>query len=183
MGENSLCSLFTHLYHLSTSKNCAITDLLVGSENLVSLYFGFRCNLTSREMIEVASLLSLLEGCFSREGRSDARVWNPNPNRGYTYKSLFSLLLDSPKESVFYVVWRIKVPKKVRFFIWQVLLGRVNTINKLVRRRTSLLGPFCCMLFHFVACFFKRQRKILIIIFGIASILELCGALSSIVQY
>ena len=52
----------------------------------------------------------------------DVRVWNPNFSRGprgYTCKSLFSLLLDpSPHtELVFYLVWRAKVPKKVRFII------------------------------------------------------------------
>ena len=34
-------------------------------------------------------------------------------------KSLFSLLLDPspPMESAFYVIWKTKVPMKVRFFI------------------------------------------------------------------
>ena len=73
--------------------------------------------------------------------------WIPNPRWGYTCKSLFSLLLDlAPlKESFFDVVWRTKVPKKVRFFIWQVLLGLVITVDRLVRR-TLLVGPFCCIL-------------------------------------
>ena len=44
------------------------------------------------------------------------------------------------------MVWRATVPKKVRFFIWQVLLGRVNTVDRLVRKRTLLVSPFCCIL-------------------------------------
>ena len=96
----------------------------------------------------MTSLLFLLEGCSIREGRRDARVWHPNPSRGFSCNSLFSLLLDlvPPKESIFDVVWRTKVPKKVRFFIWQVLLDWINIVDRLVRRRTSLVGPFCCML-------------------------------------
>lgn len=55
-------------------------------------------------------------------------------------ESLFSLLLDpSPsRESVFVVVWRIKVFKKVRFLSGQ---GRVNIV-----RRTLVVGPCCCLL-------------------------------------
>ena len=115
MGESSLCSLFPHLYHLSYLKNNMFSDCLVSLENPASFSCGFCCNLTNREATKVASLLSLLEGCIFREGRRDVRVWSPNPS-----KSLFSLLLDpSPySESVFDVVWRAKVPKKVRFFIW-----------------------------------------------------------------
>ena len=45
--------------------------------------------------------------------------------------TFFILLLDPfpPRESIFYVVWRTK---KVRFFIWKLLLSRVNTVDKLV---------------------------------------------------
>ncbi|TYK15328.1 endoplasmic reticulum-Golgi intermediate compartment protein 3-like [Cucumis melo var. makuwa] len=47
---------------------------------------------------------------------------------------LYGLLWDSShfRESVFDVVRRNKVPKKVKFFVWQVLLGRGNTINRLI---------------------------------------------------
>ena len=56
--------------------------------------------------MKVASLLFLVEGCNYREGRRDDCVWSSNPSQGYTFTSLFSLLLDpsSPMESVFYVV-------------------------------------------------------------------------------
>ena len=62
---------FPHQYHLPSSNNCTILDLLVIYENSMSLSFGFRHNLTIRETMEVASLLSLLEGCSFREGRRD----------------------------------------------------------------------------------------------------------------
>ena len=143
-GENSLCSISPHLYHLSASKNCTISGLPMRYENFMSFSFEFRCNLANRETTEVASLLSLLKGC---SGRRDVRAWNPNPSWGFSYRSMFSLLLDlAPlKWSVFDVVCRIKALKKVRFFIWQVLLGQVNTVDRLVRR-TPLVGPFYCML-------------------------------------
>ena len=68
MGESSLCSLFPHLYHLFTSKNCMISDLLVRFDNYVS-FFRFHYNLTNRETMEVASFLSLVEGCSLMERR------------------------------------------------------------------------------------------------------------------
>ena len=105
--------------HLSSSKNCMISDFLVGFENFVSFSFGFRHNLTNRETTKITPLLSLVEGYSFREGKRDVQAWSPNPSKGYTCKSLCSLLLDPCplKESVFNVVWRTKVPKKVRFFI------------------------------------------------------------------
>ena len=170
MGESSLCSLFPHLYYLFSSKNCMMSDLLVGSENLVSCSFGFRHNLTNREAMEVVSLLPLVEGCSFRKGRRGAQVWSPNPSRGYTCKSLFSLLLDPspPTESIFEVVWRTKVPKKVRFFIWQVLFGRVTLLTDLLRGGLHLLSIF-------VAFSVERRKETLITFFGIVNMLRPCG--------
>lgn len=42
--------------------------------------------------------------------------------------------------------WRIKIPKKVGFLFGKSLLGRVNILDRPVRRRTSLVGTFCCIL-------------------------------------
>lgn len=44
------------------------------------------------------------------------------------------------------MLWRIKIRKKVKFFTRQVLLGRVNTMDRLLRKKSSLMGPFCCIL-------------------------------------
>ena len=144
MGESPLRSLFPHLYHLSSFKNHLVLDFLSWPKNSVSFTFGFRRHLTNRDTKELASVLSLLEGCPSREGRRNVHVWSPNPSQGFSSKSLFSLLLDpSPtREFVFYVIWRIKVRTKVRFFTWQVLLGHVNIVDRLVSRRTMIVEPF-----------------------------------------
>lgn len=76
--------------------------------------------------MDVAGLLSLLEGHPFRLERRDVRFWTPNPLEGFLCKSLFLCLVDlSPLgESVFLLLWRNKVPRKVRFFTWQVLHGR-----------------------------------------------------------
>ena len=168
VGENFLCSIFLHLYHLSSSKNCTTSNLLVRYETSMSFSFGFRRNLTNKEMTEVAPLLSLLEGCSFREGRRDIRVWNLNLSRGFSCKSMLSLLLDPalPKELVFDVVWRTKVPKKVRS------LSGTSFLVGLI----SLIGEEFCLLCLFVACCVGRRRMILFIFFGIASLQGPCGA-------
>ena len=40
---------------------------------------------------------------------------------------------------VFCEVWRIKIAKKIKFFIWQVLLGHMNTLDRLIE--TYAYGP------------------------------------------
>lgn len=47
---------------------------------------------------------------------------------------------------VFSAIWRTKIPRKVKFFTWQVLLGCVNTLDRLVKKMRSLVTPSCCIL-------------------------------------
>ena len=138
--ENSLlCSAFPHLYHLSLFKNCLVSGFLGLVGELYVLFFFFRRHLSNRETTEVASFLSLLDECNSRARRRNIHVWSPNPIEWFCCNRL----LPDPShvsEPVFDVVWRI--PKKIKFFTWQVLLGQVNTLDRLVRKTFSLIGPF-----------------------------------------
>lgn len=46
--------------------------------------------------------------------------------------------------------WSIKIPKKVRFVTWQVLLGLLGhtyMMDRLVRKMSLLVEPFCCIVF------------------------------------
>ena len=148
LGGNILSLSFPRLYHSSTLKNLSISDFWMWSENSVSFSFGFCRNLTDRETAEVFSLLSLIESYSFRLRRKDIGIWHPSPSEGFSCESYFKSLLDpSPtRQSVFEVVWKLKIPKKVSFFTWQLLLGRVNTLQWMVRKRTMLMGPFCSIL-------------------------------------
>lgn len=63
---------------------------------------------------------------------------------GFLCKSFFPLFGRSLSlgELVFLAVWRIKVPRKAKFFTWQVLHGRANTLDTLGRKVPLLFGPF-----------------------------------------
>lgn len=90
-------------------------------------------------------LPSLLDGHPFRLGRRDVRFW-------FSCISFFNCLVDpSPLgESVFAMVWRIKIPRKVRFFTWQVLHNQANILDKLGWKLPTLFGPF-------VVFFVERQ--------------------------
>lgn len=103
---------FPWFYHLSSLKNCPISDFLVWFANFVSFSFRFRRHLSNRKTTEVASFLSLLKESSFRAGRRDICVWSGDLVEGLSCKSFFRLLLDPTLvgELVFDVVWRIKIP-------------------------------------------------------------------------
>lgn len=84
MGDKPLSSAFPRLYHLSSLKNCLVSDVLVWSGNSISFFFGFLRALSNRESTDVASLFSLIEGFDFRMGRWDVRVWSPNSTMGFS---------------------------------------------------------------------------------------------------
>ena len=52
--------------------------------------------------------------------------------RGFSYRSYFWHLLDPILplvNPIFLHLWKVKVPKKVMFFVWQVVHDRVNTFS------------------------------------------------------
>lgn len=162
MEDGLLCSEFPHLHHLSLLNNCLVSDFLGLVGELYVLSFGFHHHLSSRQTTKVASFLSLLDERISRAGRRNIHVWSPNPIEWY---SCNRLLPDGPdpshvSEPVFDTVWRIKIPKKIKFFTWQVLLGQVNTLDRLVRKKLLLMGPFYNI-------FIRRQRKTRINFLGV----------------
>ena len=71
-------------------------------------------------------------------------VWSPNLMERFSCQSFFIILLDpSPvMKSVFIVLWRIKIPKKVRLFARQVLHGHANKMDRILRK--TWMGVSVC---------------------------------------
>lgn len=69
-------------------------------------------------------------------------MWLHNHPEGFSSNSLFLCLVDPSllRDSVFALMWRMRILKKIKFFIWLVVHGRVNTVDKMSRRILSLMG-------------------------------------------
>ena len=117
--------------------------LVQKSNHSMSFSFEFCRHLSNKEVMEWPLFFLYWRCVLFRERRKDVRIWSMNPSEGFSCKSFYRLLLDpSPiGEFAFNVVWRIKIPKQVRYFIWQVLLGRVNTVGRLA----SYFGIYECL--------------------------------------
>ena len=147
VGDRALSTVFLYLYHLSSFKKCPILDLLIWFRTLCHFPLGFVaiCPIGKRRRLALfflywrCALLGRGEGMFTVGVRILVK--------GFSCKSFFRLLLyRSPiGESVFDVIWRFNILNKIRFSIWP-LLGCVNTLDRLVRRRTLHVRPFFCIL-------------------------------------
>lgn len=71
---------------------------------------------------EFLSFASFADRCsFLRGGGMDIRVWSLGPSKGFSCCSLFHLLSSSSiphSAPLFASIWKVKVPKKIKFFRW-----------------------------------------------------------------
>lgn len=133
-GDKPLHDLFPCLYHLSQFKLHFVGGVLPSRDPLSSISLGFSRHLTDRDVLEVASLLVLLQDSLVVHGSCDSRFLAPDPSRGYSCSSYFylwSTSLISHSISAFSSLW------KVEFFSSQVMHGRVNTLDRVQRHSSS----------------------------------------------
>lgn len=83
---------------------------------------------------------------------NDKRVWLLESSGKFTSKSFFKALSNpSPSDLSFShrMIWKPTVPPRVKAFSWIVVLGRINMMDLLQRRRSyMLLSPHWCSLCH-----------------------------------
>ena len=71
----------------------------------------------------------------------------------------------------FFFVWKVKIPKKIEFFMCQIFNRRVNTLDRISSKVSNLVEPF-------VLLFGREQLKISIIFFGVGTLKEQFGVVS-----
>ncbi|KAJ3699256.1 hypothetical protein LUZ61_002961 [Rhynchospora tenuis] len=131
------------LQHQPDSTWAASIQLLYGTTDLVVLSCDTRVFLAFKEILSFkdfynASLLSVLD--------TQQSVWKWTSSGIYSSASAYSILADPGVRSSYYtLLWNLKIPPKVKIFLWVLLLDRVLTQqNLLVRNWPSIPACKCC---------------------------------------
>ena len=110
--------------------------IIIASEPLSSGYFVFAhvsifrdaTALSNEETLGILHLLSLLGEFHYNLGRRDVCTWNPSSSKGLSWFNL-CLIMEGEKSQ-----------EEVKFFVWQVLRERLNTLDRVLRRVPNLMG-------------------------------------------
>ncbi|MDV3193985.1 MAG: hypothetical protein Q8835_02940, partial [Sweet potato little leaf phytoplasma] len=109
----------------------------------------FRRNLNDDEFHEWASLSHRLSS-FSTKEENDKWVWSLDNSGDFSTGSLTKELASNKNFSnadLYRHLWKGPVPKKVKFFIWEVSHAFINTADVIQRKMSSIcLSPNCCCL-------------------------------------
>ncbi|RVW72345.1 putative mitochondrial protein [Vitis vinifera] len=144
-GEDSLDVAFPRLYNLAFSKDVWVAQLWDQSGNLGCWNPVFTRLNNDWEMEEVETFFRRLHGHALRRGIEDVMYWRVSKKDIFTVKSFFSSLAPCiGREFPSSLVWNPWVPKRVSFFAWEAIWGRILTMDQLKRRGWAL--PSRCYL-------------------------------------
>jgi hypothetical protein len=145
-----LCLRFPRLYRLCFSQSALIQNRWERSSQYSGWGFDFRRNLNDREIEELSSLLSLLDDVSLNMGGEDRRAWSMDSKGIFSCKSFFEWLVNDESHPLFEhanVVWKSKVPNKIKFLGWLIAHGKVNTCDIIQKRYPNLcLLPSWCVM-------------------------------------
>ena len=154
LGTNTLKELFPSLFRLSTLKSQPISAFLdaprMQIEGFTSWNFHFRRNLMDREIEQLQELLHRMERLTLCSGVEDKRVWLADTSGIFSSKSAFGTLTGDQSIPVNYPaksIWNLKIPFKVKVFIWLLVLDKISVQTNLQKRRPyhSLSPGWCVM--------------------------------------
>jgi hypothetical protein len=77
--------------------------------------------------------------------RQDQFIWKANKGGFFTVSSMYKILMlngEIPRKSI---IWKLRIPLKIKIFLWYLKKGVILTKDNLAKRRWkgSLLCSFC----------------------------------------
>jgi hypothetical protein len=93
----------------------------------------------------VMSFYEHLYSIWVWHGKVDMVMWNLSKRRNFEVKTFYKALVCHEAASFpWKVIWRVKAPKRVVFFVWTAALGKILTHDNL-RRHGIVVVEWCVM--------------------------------------
>jgi hypothetical protein len=132
LGESSLTDQYPSLYNIVLYKNVTVAHVLTQ----VPLNIRFRRVLSGNKWTEWLHLCQRLMQVHLNHD-SDRFVWKLTPNGVFSVKSMYEDLINDNTPYMKKYIWKIKIPLKIKIFIWFLSNKVLLTKDNLVKRRWS----------------------------------------------
>ncbi len=140
-GGDLLRDRFPNLFGLASHKHIGVKDWLTR--------FGTKRNLGIRPSTAEAAreipLLQNLIGATRLTGAPDELSWRWSSRRGFSVRDAYSFItFDGVNDTKIPHLWNLKIPLKIKIFLWLAARNRIPTADLL--RRRGWIGPTMCSL-------------------------------------
>jgi hypothetical protein len=157
VGDKPLKSVYANLYQIVRKKSVTVAEVL----STTPLNVNFRRALTGSNLAAwyrlVASVLNT-----RLTGNRDVFIWNLHKSGVFSTCSFYMALISEGVVPRKCPIWKIKVPLKIKIFLWYIKNGVTLTKDNLAKRnwKGNLSCCSCCSLetieHLFIHCHFTR---------------------------
>ena len=102
-----------------------------GNDRVWNLRF---CSTNDWELAASFSFLHLIQSQFPRGTGSDGLCWSAMEVGSLTLGSFYHKIWDVTPNFPWKGIWKVKIPKRVAFFMWTVAHGQILTLDNLMLR-------------------------------------------------
>jgi hypothetical protein len=96
--------------------------------------FSFCQTIRGIKMVEWHNSLKLLTTVTLNPAR-DNFVWDSHKNGLFYVQYMYHILMNNPISNRSKMLWRLKLPLKIKVFLWNLCRGAILTKDNLARRR------------------------------------------------
>ena len=181
LGNSALKDQYPNLFNLVYCKYVTVHTMLNGD----SLNVSFRRNFTGNNLRDWMDLGHRVANIQLRVNK-DIGIWQLHKSGQFSVRSMYSALLDVRVLPINKPVWKLKIPLKVKVFIWLLHRGVILTKDNLAKHNWKGSKQCCfCMnnetIVHlFFGCHMARLLwRIIFITFGLTkpnNIVQLFGS-------
>jgi hypothetical protein len=139
-GSLPLLEVFPGLYSLASNKEASIVDDFDSLSRSRQWTFSFLRPLNNWEVEDLASFYSLLYS-YKLGGGVDKIWWVLNRNGKFKVRSFYNSLISNVNSPFpWKSIWRTKAPPRVAFFVWSAALGKILTLDNLMKKNMDLIN-------------------------------------------
>ena len=132
---------YENLYKMVRVPDCTVSDCWEEG----GWFVDFRRTLSVQELNSWHELLEELMGVSLQEETSDSVFWALEKNKQFSTGSLYRFLTNRGMTSrVAGIIWKCKIPLKIKFFLWQVFNNKLEVAQSLLKRGWKGSGN-CCL--------------------------------------
>jgi hypothetical protein len=129
LGDGPLASQYPSLYAIVNYKNVTVANTIKEDD----LNISFRRNLADDRWLAWLDLVERLMDIHITDEK-DTFIWKLTDSGQFSVRSLYAELLNGNTKFLRKYLWKIKVPLKIRIFMWFLNRKEILTKDNLVKR-------------------------------------------------
>ena len=130
LNNTTLREQFPNLFNIVRNKTSLVAEVM----SHANLNLSFRRPIVGIKLVELQNLVHLLAPVTLNLLR-DTFVWGAHRDGTFSTRSMYYILINNPNFNSNCVLWKLKLPLKIKIFLWYLGRGVTLTKDNLAKRR------------------------------------------------